>query len=94
MFLHLGNDIVVSQRDIVAILDLDTTSISKITRIFLDRAQKSGKVIDVSEELPKSYVIVGDKEEFRLYVSPISAQTLTKRANQVFSYSASQESGA
>ena len=79
MYLHLGSDVVVSQRDIVAILDLETTSVSHITREFLDKAQKSGKVVDVCEDLPKSYVIVGDKEKYKLYVSPLSAQTLNKR---------------
>ena len=34
MYLHLGSDVVVSQSEIIAIFDLDTTSISKITRDF------------------------------------------------------------
>jgi len=82
MYLHLGSDVVVSQRDIVAILDLETTSISRITREFLDRAQKSGMVIDVSDELPKSYVVVGSGGNYKLYVSPMAPATLTKRLNR------------
>jgi len=82
MYLHLGSDVVVSQRDIVAILDLETTSISKITREFLSNAQKNGMVVDVSDELPKSYVVVGSKDKYKLYVSPMSPQTLTKRLNK------------
>ena len=83
MFLHLGSDTVVSKRDIIAILDLETTSISKRTQKFLEIAQKSGRVVDVSiGDLPKSYILCGKLENYKVYVSPISAQTLHKRAQE------------
>ena len=83
MYLHLGSDVVVSYKDIIAAFDLETTSISKITRQFLDMAQKSGRVTDVSiSDLPKSYVLCSDGKDFKIYVSPISAQTLYKRAKE------------
>lgn len=84
MYLHLGMDVVIKHSEIVAILDLETTSISKLTREFLNTAQKKGRVVSVSDELPKSYVITGKGSEFTLYISPISAQTLTKRATGIF----------
>ncbi len=81
MYIHLGSDVVVSHSDVIAILDLDTTSVSKNTRKFLDNMQKNGRVIDVSSnDLPKSYVLCGKKEKCNIYISPISAQTLYKRA--------------
>ena len=80
MYLHLGNDVLVPQHNVVAILDLDTTSISKLTRAFLKKAQESGKVINVGKELPKSYVIIDSNGVFNIYVSPLSSQTLCKRA--------------
>ncbi len=81
MFLHLGGDTVVSLKDVIAIFDLDITSISKITREFLHVAEEEGFVINVSEDLPKSYVLAETNNESRVYVSPISAATLLKRAN-------------
>lgn len=81
MFLHLGSDVAVSKSDIIAILDLETTSVSKKTQQFLQNAQKNGQIIDVSiNDLPKSYVLCGTKNTYKVYVSPISAQTLYKRA--------------
>lgn len=81
MYLHLGSDVVVSQSEIIAIFDLDTTSVSKNTREFLNTAQKCGRVVDVSSnDLPKSYVLCGKKDKFNIYISPLSAQTLYKRA--------------
>lgn len=81
MFLHLGGDTVISQKDIIAIFDLDITSISKITREFLHVAEDEGFVVNVSEDLPKSYVLAEINNESRVFVSPISAATLLKRAN-------------
>lgn len=81
MYLHLGGDISVKLKNIVAIMDMETTSVSKITKEFLKIAQKSDSVVNVNEELPKSYVIISDGNETKVYISPISSQTLLKRAN-------------
>lgn len=86
MFLHLGGDTVVNAEDIIAIMDMETTSVSKITREYLTYAERNNDIINVSFfDLPKSYVIVksgvGGKER-KIYISPISSVTLHKRANR------------
>ncbi len=82
MYLHLGADISVNKKYIVAIFDLDNTSTSKITQEYFKKATNEGRVVNVSEEdLPRSFVLVHEKGEEKLYISPISSQTLSKRAN-------------
>ncbi len=82
MFLHLGGDTVVSQKDIIAIFDLDITTTSKITREFLHVAEEEGFVVNVApEDLPKSYIVAEINKESRVFISPISTATLLKRAN-------------
>lgn len=82
MYIHLGGDIEVRKKTIVAIFDLDNTSTSKITKEFLNKASKNNVVINVSEEdLPRSYILTEEKGKQTLYISPISSQTLFKRAN-------------
>ena len=82
MYLHLGSDISVNKKYIVGIFDLDNTSTSKITREYLNMATKNKKVINVSEEdLPRSFIITKERGVEKIYVSPISSQTLSKRAN-------------
>ena len=56
MYLHLGQDTVVKMSEVVGIFDLETSTISKITREFLAKAEKSGKVINVSMEMPKTFI--------------------------------------
>jgi len=82
MFLHLGSDVVVNSKDVIAILDLDVTSTSKITREFLRVAEDEGFVVNVSDDLPKSFVIAEIDKESRVFVSPISSATLLKRARE------------
>lgn len=87
MYLHLGGDVVVNLKDVIAIMDLDVTTVSKITREFLTVAEEEGFVINVSDDLPKSYVLTERDNESRLYVSPISSATLLKRANSFKDFS-------
>lgn len=79
MYIHLGESTVVNVRDVVAIIDLDHTTVSKSTRDFLTQAEKSGCVVNVSEELPKSAVICMMEGVMRVYISQISPATLQKR---------------
>ena len=48
MFLHLGQDTVIIDDEIIGIFDLDTTTVSKPTRDYLKTMQKSGNVVNVS----------------------------------------------
>ncbi len=80
MYLHLGADISVNKKYIVGIFDLDNTSTSKKTREYLKRITTDGKVIDVSSaDLPRSFILTSEKGEEKVYISPISSQTLLKR---------------
>lgn len=85
MFLHLGQDTVIIEEDIVGIFDLDTTTVSKPTRDYLKTMQKSGNVVNVSYDLPKSFIITAKKNsaEKKMFISPISTSTLLKRLENV-----------
>ena len=79
MYLHLGSGAVVRRRDIIGIFDLDNTSQSHITRKYLAAAEKSGQVVSVAEDLPKSFVVCSDNGTTRVYLSQMATQTLYKR---------------
>ena len=81
MYIHLGNEMVVSEKDIVGIFDLETTTISKHTRKFLEIAEKQKQVINVSYELPKSFIVTSKNQDKKVYISQISTITLQKRSN-------------
>jgi hypothetical protein len=80
MYLHLGKKVVVPFKNVIGIFDLDNTTVSKHTRRYLENAQKSGRVVNVSEELPHSFIVCREGERTVVYISQISSQTLLKRA--------------
>ena len=80
MYVHLGVDSLVKEENIIGIFDLDSTTISKHTRKFLNIAEKEKKVINVSFELPKSFVLCGNKKKNNVYISQLSSATLYKRS--------------
>ena len=79
MYLNIGKDMAVRDRSIVGIFDLDNTSTSRDTREFLRRAEQAGRVVNVSPELPKSFLVMG-VPPYTVYICQISAATLKKRS--------------
>lgn len=82
MYLHLGNSVVVHDRDVIGIFDLDNTTSSPRTRLLLERAEKEGRVVNISGELPKSFILVGADGETEpyVYLSQLAPATLLRRA--------------
>ena len=88
MYLHLGQDKVVSMDEIVGIFDLDTSTVSKATRDYLAKAEKDGCVTNVCTDLPKSFIVcIGRDQKTHVYSSQISSSTLLKRTEYVDSLS-------
>lgn len=81
MYLHLGQGVMVAQKDIVGIFDLDNCSISKRTRNFLSFAEQSGKIRIVGEDIPKSFTVTSCNGKITVYLSQISSATLLKRSS-------------
>ena len=81
MYLHLGQSVVIPFREVIGIFDLDNTTSSHITRNFLSRAEQEGRVVNVSEDLPKSFALCRDGSGgVTIYISQLSSVTLLKRA--------------
>lgn len=79
MFLHLGQYTVVRTDEIVGIFDIDNTTVSKHTRKYLAEAEKQKKVVNVSTELPKSFVVCNKNGNEKVYISQLLPTTLIKR---------------
>ena len=79
MFLHLGENVVVPIKDVIGIFDLQTTMYSSETIQFLRLAEEDGFVERITKERPKSFVIAEVNKMSKVYLSPISSSTLTKR---------------
>ena len=78
MYLNIGNDMAVRERSVIGIFDLDNTSTSKRTRLFLEKAEKEGQVVPC-DDLPKSFVLTNEYGMDRVYLSALASATLEKR---------------
>jgi len=89
MYLHLGQNVGVHEKDLIGIFDLDNTTGSKITRSFLNEAEKNGRVINVSDELPRAFAVCSGEKygENNIFISQLTPQTLLKRTDTMYEYS-------
>lgn len=57
MYLHLGQSMMIPNDSIIGIFDMDNTSWSFRTRLFLEKAEEEGLVVEVGDDLPRSFVL-------------------------------------
>ena len=79
MYLHVGNGKSVKKKDIIGIFDLDTATVSKITKSFINESQKKGEVEYLDSDLPRSFILHDGREGARVRLSRISTQGLKIR---------------
>ncbi len=80
MYLELGQETVITDKNILGIFDLDNTTVSKATREYINTASKNGECITVDfEELPKSFVVTTENNQRKIYISPFNTSTIFKR---------------
>ena len=82
MYIHLGRDVSLRERDIIGLFDMETTTVAKDTRTFLKKCEADNLITNVSEDLPKSYVLCHYNGQIQLFISSISTATLRKRASR------------
>lgn len=80
MFLHVGNNKNIREKNIIGIFDADTATISGNTRKFLAAAQKKGIVESANEEIPKSFILYRKKDAYSVCFSQISTTALLGRS--------------
>lgn len=75
MYLFLGGDVTVRADDVIGIFDIEECSTSRTTADFLNACQSRLQIVNVSEDMPKSFIVTSDKT----YISNVSHNTIRKR---------------
>ncbi|MDD6728263.1 MAG: DUF370 domain-containing protein [Eubacteriales bacterium] len=76
MYIHLGGDTVVNTKDILGVFDMDTSTVNKATRDYLNKAEKEKRTVYVNFDLPKSFIVTTDN---KVYICPLNTATVLKR---------------
>lgn len=79
MYVHIGNDNIIKKNEIVAILNLELLMEEKKIEDIIKELNLEGKIINISDSVKKSLIIVKNNNEQIGYVTNISSITLAKR---------------
>ena len=80
MYLYIGQEKAIFSKDIIGVFDLDNATVSKISRDFLNKAEKDGQTtVVLGDDLPKSFIITNKNEKDEVIISQISPSTVKKR---------------
>ena len=84
MYLHIGNGITVRKKDVIGIFDLDSSTVSSVTKKYINKNEKEGNILYLDSDLPRTFVLheenAGGKKRFKIKLSRISSQGLKIRA--------------
>ena len=87
MYLHVGSNRNIREKQILGIFDADSATVSSVTRKYLSHAEKEGAVEATNEELPKSFVVYFDKKgDRKICFSQLSSSALGGRMEKGQSY--------
>ena len=80
MFLHVGNNKNIREKEIIGIFDADTATVSTVTRKYLSLSERKGMVESSCEEIPKSFVLYRKKSGYGICFSQLSSAALLGRS--------------
>jgi len=82
MYFHIGQNEMIAKDRVIGVFDLDKAGYGKRAREYLERAQAEGVVLDLSDDIPKSFVVCDHPYHRQIvYLSQLSPATLQKRGN-------------
>ena len=85
MLLHIGKGVTVRHKEIIGIFDMDTATVSTVTREALKNYEKKKKVEYADSDIPRSFLLCKDTEKERILLSHISSQGLLLRVEKPLS---------
>lgn len=84
MYLHIGNGITVRKKSVIGIFDLDSATVSQVTKRYINKNEKAGNILYGDSDLPRTFLlheeISNGKKVYKIKLSRISSHGLKMRA--------------
>ncbi len=81
MYVHIGADFVLHKNDILGIFDLDSIYLSESVKVHLKNLEEDNRLINISDDIPKSVIFAFFGGEEVAYMSPLNSKTIQNRKN-------------
>ena len=79
MYLHIGKDIVINDKDIISILNLNYVKNTKTYKKMYKNLEEKKALINIADNKEKTFILTKEKSVEKAYISNISVNTLIKR---------------
>ena len=81
MYLYIGQNEILPEKRIIGIFDMDKATYNRRAMEFLTRAEQEGVVLDISGDIPKSFLVCDHPYHPQsVYLAQLNPATLQKRA--------------
>lgn len=79
MYLHIGNNNILRDKEIIGIFDIESLKKSKYINDFLQKLKSDNLIENISKDVEKTLILVEQDNNIKGYISNISSVTLSKR---------------
>ena len=79
MYLHIGKDIVINDKEIISILNLNYVKNTKTYKKMYKNLEEKKAIINIADNKEKTFILTKEKSIEKAYISNISVNTLIKR---------------
>lgn len=79
MYLHIGKDCVINNKDIIGLFNLDYIGNTKEYRNMRKFLEEKNKLHDISNTQEKTFILLENNKNINAYISNISASSISKR---------------
>lgn len=79
MYLHIGNGESVRTEDIIGIFDLDTATVSAISKKYVSEMERAGLLEYSDSDLPRAFILCRKDGKERVILTRISSVGLIQR---------------
>lgn len=82
MYVHIGKDVMIRSEQVIAILDIKTLQKKNSLENICKNLKINDNIIDISDNNPKTLILVNQDKIIKGYISNISSITLGKRTSK------------
>ena len=84
MFVHIGKNLSVNEKEIIGIFDMESSTVSTDTRLFLKNMQDNMKTVSLCDDIPKTFVLCDNEMTDTVYITQISAKSTLNRLSETY----------